>query len=526
MNKKQNAVLEVNPKALSLGKCVELAGKMLSRIYDISQDYKCSSDYLVSCESICFAKDKQKQLSVTINYDVKTLGLIAALSQAGVVFSGSTDRGKTLLGEYLLSALFGDEGTGWWAIQVNRALHVDDFIKINDEKLNEMKISESMESAQCLSFPASLVDELNRASPKVVNLLFNILDGKRFRVRGDLYLDPGMPYRVNGIQKRFSWSICTRNPVNAEYSGTFDEDKAGMRRIPLWLDFDQIPFNPSDIAEIIDSGTPPKTFMPNSNQTFTAEIIQIYEAIKCLIPMSVRAELFLNFLAGRNSCSKTRSGRIDMERVPGICENCHLLAAHKYCGRVGGLTEGLLRTVETVSRAVALVRASKSMKWIHSQCLEIRKKHFIARLQESLECDFEGQKLYKKFHDQYLANLVVTEEDIKIAYVLVATNNVWCDETWLSNHTAFEGKRLYLFRQVAEDECKSMIMLFTEHRDLLNRYLSSPSIEAADIHEIDTICRMKDPAFNSLKAALGRRNIELEQEKKNNKDSESIWRVA
>ena len=79
MNKKQNAVLEVNPKALSLGKCVELAGKMLGRIYDVSQEYKCSSDYLVSCESICFAKDKQKQLSIMINYDVKTLGLIAAL---------------------------------------------------------------------------------------------------------------------------------------------------------------------------------------------------------------------------------------------------------------------------------------------------------------------------------------------------------------------------------------------------------------------------------------------------------------
>lgn len=526
MSEKQSDILEVNPNALSLGSCVELVGKMMDRISVVSQDYKCSSDYLTSIDSICLSKDKFNSLSVTIGYDIKNIGLIAALSQAGIVFSGSTDRGKTLLGEYILSALFGDEGSGWWAIQVNRALHIDDFIKIDDEKLEQMKLTESVEAADCLSFPANLIDELNRASPKVINLLFNVLEGKRFRVRGDFYLEPGMPYKVKGISKRFSWSICTRNPVNSDYSGTFDEDKAGMRRIPLWLDFDQIPFNPSDIADIIDSGNPQKTFLPNSNQTFTAEIIQIYEAIKYLVPMSVRGELFLNFLAGRNSCSKTHSGRIDMERMPDICETCHLLSSHKYCGRVGGLTEGLLRTVETVSRAVALVRASKSTTWLRTQCSGKHNDYFETRLQEALNCDFKGQKLYTNFYDQYLANLTVTEEDIKIAYVLIATNNVWCDNTWLSNHSAFEGKRLYLFRQVAEDECKAMIMLFTEHRDLLNRYLKSPTIEAADIHEIDTICRTKDPAFNSLKAALGRSERELDQKQTIKRDTDSIWRVA
>ena len=389
-----------------------------------------------------------------------------------------------------------------------------------------MKLSESMESAQCLSYPANLVDELNRASPKVVNLLFNVLEGKRFRVRGDLYLDPGMPYKVNGIQKRYSWSICTRNPVNSEYVGTFDEDRAGMRRIPLWIDFDLMPFNADDISEIIDCGNPQKTFIPKSDQAYTTEIIEIYEALEFLIPMSVRAELFLNFLAGRNSCSKTRSGRIDVERISEICTDCVLSSAHKYCGRVGGLTEGLLRTVETVSRSVALIRASKSTKWIRSQCTEKRNKLFEARLQEAMDCDLEGQKLYARFHEQYLANLTITEEDIKIAYVLTATNNVWCNETWLSSHKAFEDKRLYLFRQVAEDECKSMIMLFTEHRDLLNRYLSSPSLDTADIHEIDTICRTKDPAFNSLKASLSRRNDEQEYKNDIKKNPESIWRIA
>ena len=299
-----------------------------------------------------------------------------------------------------------------------------------------------------------------------------------------------------------------------------------MRRIPLWIDFDQLPFDPYDNSEIINDGNHQKTFISKSNQTYTKEIIQVYEAMKSLVPMSVRAELFLNFLAGRNSCSKSRSGKIDINRIPDMCGECVLFAAHKYCGRIGGLTKGLLRTAVTVSRAVSLVRASKTMKWIRFQCMEKQNKLFEARLQEVMDCNLEGQKLFAHFKKQYLANFSVTEEDVKIAYVLLATNNVWCDEAWLENHNEFEGKRFYLFRQVVHDECKSMITLFTKYRDLLNRHLSNPSLEAADINEINAICRKTDPAFNSLKASLGRRNEELQEANGMEDDPKSIWRVA
>lgn len=435
-------------------------------------------------------------LGWSLSLDLRDVILLAAICQSPMALRGGTDRGKTALAELAMNALFGSHGEQWWRVEISKGMSLDDLIEVDIKKLSTSKLSEAISAAPWLSYPARLLDEINRAPAKLNNILLHIIDASGLHVRGNLYIPVGLPYAIDGVTKRYSFTIATANESTEDYDGVFAEDAALLRRIVLSINLDDIPPSTHDVAELLRHRRP-RTQLPQCG-AMTVSIIRVYESLADAIPISALGHLFLHYLSGLSTCVLSRSGKLRMGGHPELCEKCHLRKSHRFCGRVGGLTEGLLLWTKEIATAIAGLRAVKVLHIVKNDCDSSREE----AIQKLLASKKKGQDLYEDFREQYLQELAVTGEDIVAAYTLIAPNHVYVERDWLDGQESYEKSQGYAFADIAAASWASMQECLRTHRNLFSDLVANAELSPENQAEVEALVTTEDAAMLSVISAL------------------------
>ena len=425
---------------------------------------------------------------------VKDIFVLAMICQAPLGLLGSTDRGKTALASLALQGIFGEHKKHWWRVEISSSMSADDLLEIDMSKLADSKLSEAMSAAPWLSFPGRLADEINRCPAKLANHILHLIDGSGLHLRGDLFIPVGLPYRVNGKMKRYSFTTTTENPD--DYEGTYTVDPALVRRIVLSVDLDDNLPSVQDLAKLMEEGRA-KLDLPQCSP-LTDSVIRVYESLPTCVPISPLAKLFLHYLSGLNTCVRTRSGRLRIDLQPGICDKCHLYKSHPFCGRVGGLSEGLLLWTKEVATGIAAVRAAKVLRQVREDCEQ--KDH--GEVQRFLDSSATGSKLFDAFRRRYLAELSVIGEDVIAAYSLIAPNHVYIDRSWLEAQAAYENRETYAFADVAARSWEAMQQLLRKHGTLFDALATDGELSPVNEGEVESLLTTENAAMLAVISAL------------------------
>lgn len=493
--------LTIEPLAANRVALIREVERLESRIQDAC------SGYLNRTSVVHLSDQRHGENGVVLGWqlglDLKDMILLAAICQAPLAFRGGTDRGKTALAELGLNALFGDHGEEWWRVEISRGMTLDDLIDIDLKRLAEGKLSDAISAAPWLSYPARLLDEINRAPAKLNNILLHIVDGSGLHVRGNLHIPVGLPYTVNGEVKRYSFTIATANENSEEYDGVFSEDAALLRRIVLSINLDDVSPSVHDVAQLLRHRRP-KIDLPNCS-SMTQTVLTVYESLAETIPVSPLGHLFLHYLSGLGTCVRTRSGRLRTLGEKEICDKCHLSKSHRFCGRVGGLSEGLLLWTKDIAAAIAVLRAVKVLRTVHEDCLAGRE----GQLQRFLASQDGGQKLYEAFRRRYIDDLTVAGEDIVAAYTLIAPNHVYIDKTWLASQENYENSQAYAFADVAATSWASMHEMLRAHKNLFADLAANGELSPGNQAEVEALVTTEDAAMLSVVSALRDKELPL-----------------
>ena len=480
-------------------RCVEAVQSLLKRVRSGT------SDYYNKCPVIQITDRFEGENGISkyfaFDFDVKDVCVLAMILQAPLSLKGATDKAKTFLAERVLASVFGNHGTGWWRTEINKGMGIDDLIDIDLKTLSESKLSQAISAAEWLSFPARLIDEYNRAHAKLNNVLIHLIDGSGFNVRGDLNIPVGMPYRVAGEERRYSFTICT---ANEGYEGTFDQDPALVRRIILSLNLDEVAPTTQDVSQMLSNRRVKTTI--RQTEWSVKDVVSVYEALPKVVPYSGLGHLFLHYLSGSGTCIRTRCGRQRPSIKADLCPKCHLAKAHRFCGNIGGISEGLLLWCKEIATGIAVIRAAKVLEQIEEESRDPRNE---LELQEIVGESLAGQDLFNVFREKYLQNLFVEGEDVVAAYSLVAPNHVWIDENWLSSQPEFERKTEYALSDFARAGWESMRRFLIEKETLFTELSRNHFVSPAQEGEIEQMVTMRDAAMLSVVSAVRGADMDL-----------------
>ncbi len=483
-----NISCKIQPITNNKEEVVNLLIEVIDRIDDAVSEYLNSTPVFTSIEQI--ENPSGYVINKMIPFYMKDICLLGAITQATTGLKGGTDRGKTFLGTLVLNSLFGSQGEGFARLEINRSINIEDLIDIDMKKLNDSKLSEAISAAKFLALPARLVDEYNRASAKLVNLLLHIMDGTGCHLRGDIFLPVGFPYYIGDLLKRYSYTITTSNKVTDEYDGVFIADAAMNRRIIINLDMDLFPPNNKDIVNLLTSTTRRAKKDTPSYTSFTQKIITIYESMAHNIKFSPLASLFLLYLMGMGVCIRSKSGRKRTDLIPAFCEKCHLQKQNIICSATSGLTEGLAIWVKEIAIGTAFIRAAKVLSEIKKECSNPNKNE----INNFLGVSFKGNELYDRFKKFYLNQLSVSGEDIANAYSLVAPEHLWINRNYLSESEFFENQPYYAFSSIAKSSYRKMEKILKDNRTLFEKLITEPNITSDIQSSVENIITNQDCA--------------------------------
>jgi hypothetical protein len=234
-------------------------------------------------------------------------------------------------------------------------------------------------------------------------------------------------------------------------------------------------------------------------------IIRLYESLLGTIPFSALAELLLQYFWGMGTCVNTRAGRVRPELTPAVCGKCHLFKAHRFCGRVGGLSEGLLLWCKETALGIAAVRGAKVLEQARRDCLGGR----AAPIQELVSSCATGDELFEVFAQAYTRQLSVQGEDVVAAYALLAPGHVWINRDFLNSHAPWERSETYAFADIAATSWISLQKHLREHGRLFSSLAENRELSAGFQSETETLVTTVDAATLAVIAAVRERDLPL-----------------
>ena len=488
--------MAVDPAWPSRQAFLETVRVLLERAHEASVDYINTSPVLTLSDHI--GVENSQPLSWSLDFDLKDLCVLGAITQAPLALRGATDRGKTYLAARVLSGLFGSEGKDWAKWEINKGVSVDDLIDVDVGKLSTSKLSESISSAAWVSRPAFLLDEINRSHAKLAQILIHIVDGSGLNVRGDLSIPIGLPYVVEGKPKRYSFSILTANELGPDTPGVYEEDAALVRRVVLSYNLDHTPVTTRDVSQLTEgTGKRAKTELP-AYVSAVESIIRVYESLPDMVPVSALARLFLHYLWGLGSCIRTRTGRQRKDLIPKICSACHLAKSHPFCGKVGGLSEGLLIWCKELAMGIAVIRAAKVLQQVHTECTE----GSATGIQDHVGMQTEGEDLYAAFAEKYAQTVTVKGEDMVAAYSLLAPGHVWISRDFMDKQSGYENCEAYAFADIATRSWQVMQGIIRKREDLFAELAENGEVSPTHQAEVEALITTEDAAMLSVIAAF------------------------
>jgi MoxR-like ATPase len=409
--------------------------------------------------------ESQARHPFSIEYDIKDLFTIGAITQSSILMTGGTDTGKTTLAKLVMNALFGKEDTGWHRIDVDTDFGKDAYTDVDFSVITEgKKTSDGFFAGRVyLGMPGLIWDEINRTHAALANKLLHVFDkdislpdGKRFKL--------GTPY-ADG--KQYQFQIAAINE-GREYAGTFDLDKALRRRTIIEIPMDVFPPTPHDRRAIQQAGKD----IPLRNTASNLEtVLRAYEGVGSSLKLHPTAELFVAYLESFDYCRNSLTGEkggvasrsesirhicsqpitMNGQQVQGGEVSCPYLKTftNELCPYVRGITPGISKNLIAVARGFALLRGTKFVEMMAGyaagstgQALSyaIERPEQLARsLQEYTGTALTGKALAQAAADQYIRSLEVELGDIESAAGFVGYSKIGIAGAWTLKH--YQGNK-------------------------------------------------------------------------------------
>jgi MoxR-like ATPase len=446
-------------------KTLKKVNEVNKNVKESSKDYYHTSPLVVSESGITLPENEKHPFE--IEYSIKDLLTIGALTHSSVLMTGGTDTGKTTLAKLVMNGLFGQEDERWHRIDVDTDFNKDVLTDVDFGVITEgKKLSQGLYDAMgFLKFPGLILDEINRAPSALINKLLHVFDkdislpdGRRAKI--------GVPLE-NGNTYQFQITAINEGK---DYSGTFDIDKALRRRTIIEIPIDIFPPNPIDRLNIQKKGS--KETQLRNKQNNLENILEIYRSVGKNLSLHPIAELFLSYLEAFDYCKYSLTGnkggvasnngsirhicakKVDLDGEPTEADmGCVFLRTfeNELCPYVRGLTPGISKNLVSVARGFALLRATKFVEMVVGYVNGINEKSLSYRVlsperfKQSLQSyagkNLESLELARTASEKYFQNLEVEKSDLESAIGFVGYSKVGISNAWTSKY--YQGNRYH-----------------------------------------------------------------------------------
>ncbi|EFI34753.1 hypothetical protein Dthio_PD2129 [Desulfonatronospira thiodismutans ASO3-1] len=364
----------------------------MSEIYNMIKDCRLyrnkvqinSQEYVNSRSVVNYNKNDQD-----INYDIKDILFLCALSGTDCLMTGKTGAGKTHLSSLAMQALFGDEHRenkteiddnnesrymeGYVNKTITPSMRPQEFLDISYKLFIESgeSLKGAMEKTPILQVPGVILNEANRAPGFVQNFLIPFLD-KKMDIEGK-YVDVGVD---NGVQN-YQFRTITINE-GEEYETTA-MDKALRDRVGLEIPMDGFYQSSSDCLEMLKKMAKSKSDKDNdvNLEEPSMSMPELSGKIEGLVKKNREVSFLLLYLSGMSYCYKVAQYNVWppvkelIQLNEAFCSDCRYAAAtelnseHNICGSVRALSQRALRQLLRLSQAVcvgAMIQESRLNK--------------------------------------------------------------------------------------------------------------------------------------------------------------------
>lgn len=347
-----------------------------------------------------------------IYLDLVDFNFLSAITNSGLLLSGTSGAGKTHLAMMFANAVFGTEN--YCSRTITPGMNEESFFDRDFGKMKEGgTLREAMMATPIVTNPAVILNEVNRTPTILQSILIPYLEF-HLNLKG-LDFPVGVESPYGG---RYQFRVISINE-GRDYKGISDMDRAVRDRMVIEVPIGRFKPLKSDFREMISQKKSTALIVPENKESYLEDLLMLHSKVT-EIPLTGFAKEFLVYLSGLGNCVKSHTGTKEgIKFSTKMCEGCHHAAAEKnICGNVDALTSRSLINLEVVGRGVAALRAYKQ---------------FIARIQSETTETSRSKALIEFTKSSYLNDLAVTTEDIiKIApfvlYSKLPLGSPWIDE--------------------------------------------------------------------------------------------------
>lgn len=429
--------------------------RTLKEVVDAQASQYFHSKPLIEQQTAVVLEKQRLKHSITLQYGIKDLLLIGALTHSSVLMTGGTDRGKTTLAKLVMNALFGTGG--WHKINVDIEYTKDMMVSTDYDALVSGKTSEQLYAMNPKwLLPGLITDEINRSHAKIINILMHVFDR-------EINLPNGQKARI-GYEyepgKFYQFQIAAINE-GEEYSGTFDIDKAMRRRTIIEIPMDI--FTPTPDDRRLARRQASKELVLADVKDHIDDILSVYRGLDA-IELHQNADLFLAFLEAFDYCEHSltkekgsipaRGGSIShicTKPVHGADTVCRFIRSfeNELCPHITGITPGISKNLVSVAKGLAVLRAVKMADVLYAYALGHAPavnspESFESTLQQYTQSHVRGQDLAKQAFAKYVRELSVRPEDIEAVFCFVAYSKIGLSTPWIAKH--YQGNRVEAIR--------------------------------------------------------------------------------
>lgn len=447
----------------------------------------------------------------TVEYSIKDLLLIGAITENPVLLIGGTDLGKTYLARLVMQGLFGKEEQGWHQLDFDLDFGKDAYTNVNSDFFHESgkNLNDLYSLHEWMRLPGFIADELNGVHPKIVRKALHIIREKEITLSNGQRKRIG--HGINDHDETYQFQVATINE-GSEYSGTFDMDKALRRRTTIEIPMDI--FSPTPFDRLCIQKFKQKEAVVGRNNI--SEVLDVFTVPR--LDLHPTAELFVSYLEAFDYCASSltedkgsvaqrngsiahicgqqiRAGDADMGNF-----GCFFLRAfpNNLCPNVRGITPGVSENVLSVAHGLALLRAVKFIEMIagfiqgapHRKLSYTAPANFENLLRESFG---QGSKkdLAAKAIEKYISELEIQQQDITAAVNFVGYSKIGINPTWVNKF--YQGNKFEAVKNFcAEAERKFLEGLNRPELENLQELLTNKN-GTGNLRSVIEYCRSQNP---------------------------------